>query len=118
MSTENEGTAPLPEFRAGQTLALYMGVAQYGPISAELMERGYDGQMPVAIVESGTTDRQRVIRTTLRSLGRAQAELDIRPPALLLIGETTRFAERYSWFAPDRLQVFADESAHSVARVS
>jgi uroporphyrin-III C-methyltransferase/precorrin-2 dehydrogenase/sirohydrochlorin ferrochelatase len=72
----------------------------------------------VAVVENGTTDRQRVIRTALGSLGRAQAALKISPPALLIVGETARFAERYSWFEPSKLEVFEPESAHDRARVS
>jgi uroporphyrin-III C-methyltransferase/precorrin-2 dehydrogenase/sirohydrochlorin ferrochelatase len=100
----------------GQTLALYMGVAQYAEISAALIAAGHDPATPAAIVESGTTDEQRVIRTELRSLAAAQAALDIRPPALLIVGETTRYAERYSWFAPSRIETFADAAAQERAR--
>ena len=96
--------AQLTEFRPGQTLALYMGVAQYAEIAAALMQQGHDPETPVAVVENGTTDRQRVVRTLLGSLGEAQSALDIRPPALLIVGETTRFAERYSWFEPGKLE--------------
>jgi uroporphyrin-III C-methyltransferase/precorrin-2 dehydrogenase/sirohydrochlorin ferrochelatase len=116
--SQDEDAAVLTEFRPGQTLALYMGVAQYAQIGLDLISHGHHPQTPVAIVENGTTDKQRVIRTVLGSLGRAQEALDIRPPALLLVGETTRFAERYSWFAPGKLEVFEDESARTRARVS
>ena len=54
----------------------------------------------------------------LGSLGRAEAALEISPPALLIVGETARFAERYSWFAPSKLEVFEPESAEPRARVS
>jgi uroporphyrin-III C-methyltransferase/precorrin-2 dehydrogenase/sirohydrochlorin ferrochelatase len=111
--TEEQNAAVLGDFQPGHTLALYMGVAQYPQISAQLIAQGHDPQTPVAIVESGTTDRQRVIRTVLGSLGRAQAALEIHPPALLLVGETTRFAERYSWFAPSKVQIFEEEPARA-----
>jgi uroporphyrin-III C-methyltransferase/precorrin-2 dehydrogenase/sirohydrochlorin ferrochelatase len=116
--SHGDAKAALAEFRPGQTLALYMGVAQYGEISEELIARGHDRETPVAVVESGTTSEQRVIRTVLGSLAQAQAALEIRPPALLLVGETTRFAERYSWFAPSKLLTFEDETARARARVS
>jgi uroporphyrin-III C-methyltransferase/precorrin-2 dehydrogenase/sirohydrochlorin ferrochelatase len=116
--TRDDGTPALGEFQPGQTLALYMGVAQYAEISEALIANGHARDTPVAIVESGTTDRQRVVRTVLGSLAAAQAALDVRPPALLIVGETTRYAERYSWFAPSRLEYFAAESAESRARVS
>ncbi len=116
--TQDERAAALAEFRPGQTLALYMGVAQYSEIGAALLAHGHDADTPVAVVENGTTDRQRVIRTVLGKLGEAQAALQIVPPALLIVGETTRFAERYSWFEPSRIETFGDESARARARVS
>src|SRR5690606_35629675 len=105
------------EAPVGQTLAFYMGVARYDEIREELLSRGYAPETPVAVVESCTTDRQRVIRTALRSLARAQQALEIRAPALLLVGETTRFAERYAWFQPSKLEIF-DEREPALARVT
>jgi uroporphyrin-III C-methyltransferase/precorrin-2 dehydrogenase/sirohydrochlorin ferrochelatase len=116
--TEDERVAALAEFRPGQTLALYMGVAQYTEIAAALIAHGHDPETPVAVVENGTTAKQRVIRTALRSLGEAQAALAIQPPALLLVGETTRFAERYGWFEPSNVEIFGGKSAEARARVS
>ena len=115
--THDEAVA-LTDFRPGQTLALYMGVAQYAELGAALIAGGHDPSTPVAVVENGTTERQRVIRTALGSLARAQAELEITPPALLIVGETARFAERYSWFEPSTVEHFGDESAQARARVS
>ncbi|HET7609440.1 MAG TPA: siroheme synthase CysG [Gammaproteobacteria bacterium] len=116
--TSADGTPATADYQPGQTLALYMGVAQYGEIAAALLAKGHPSETPVAVVESGTTDRQRVVRTVLGSLGAAQAALDIRPPALLIVGETTRYADRYSWFAPSKVEHFADEPADQGARVS
>jgi siroheme synthase len=116
--TRDDGTPTTPEFKEGQTLALYMGVAQYAELADALIAKGHAGNTPVAVVESGTTDRQRVVRTELGQLAAAQTALDIRPPALLIVGETTRYAERYSWFAPSRIEHFADESAGKRADVS
>jgi len=116
--THGADTPALTDFRPGQTLALYMGVAQYAEFGAALIAGGHDPRTPVAVVENGTTERQRVIRTVLGSLADAAVELEISPPALLIVGETARFAERYSWFEPSTLEVFDDESARARARVS
>ena len=109
--TRDDGTPTIGEFQPGQTLALYMGVAQYAEIADALIAKGYARETPVAVVESGTTDRQRVVRTALGNLAAAQVALEIQPPALLIVGETTRYAERYSWFAPSKVEHFADEPA-------
>ena len=70
--TRDDGTPTIGEFRPGQTLALYMGVAQYAEIADALIAKGYARETPVAVVESGTTDRQRVVRTALGDLARAR----------------------------------------------
>jgi uroporphyrin-III C-methyltransferase/precorrin-2 dehydrogenase/sirohydrochlorin ferrochelatase len=116
--TREDGTPLLGDFKPGQTLALYMGVAQYGEIAAALIATGHAAETPVAIVESGTTDRQRIIRTVLGSVASAQVALAISPPALLIVGETTRFTERFSWFAPSKTVYFDTEPAAVRARVS
>jgi uroporphyrin-III C-methyltransferase/precorrin-2 dehydrogenase/sirohydrochlorin ferrochelatase len=116
--TRDDGTPIVGKYQPGQTLALYMGVAQYGALSDALLANGYAPETPVAVVESGTTDRQRIVRTTLGSLAAAQIALEIRPPALLIVGETTRYAERYSWFAPSKVEQFVEPAAGARARVS
>jgi uroporphyrin-III C-methyltransferase / precorrin-2 dehydrogenase / sirohydrochlorin ferrochelatase len=108
----------LANLEPGQTLALYMGVGQYADVCATLMDNGHAPDTPVAIIENGTTDRQRVVRTVLQNLVEARDRFDIRPPALLIVGETTRLAERYSWFAPGKLEIFAADTANELARAS
>ena len=99
------GIAEVSEFSPGQTLALYMGVAKYPILAERLIQRGYDRQTPVAVVERGTADDQRVICTILERLGEASETHAIESPALLFVGETSQFAREHGWFAPDRLIV-------------
>ncbi len=100
------GIAEVSEFSPGQTLALYMGVAKYRILAERLIQRGYGRQTPVAVVERGTADGQRVICTILEYLGEASESHAIESPALLFVGETSRFARDHGWFAPDRLAVY------------
>jgi uroporphyrin-III C-methyltransferase/precorrin-2 dehydrogenase/sirohydrochlorin ferrochelatase len=116
--TRDDGLPTIGEFQPGQTLVLYMAVAQYAEVAAALIARGHARNTPVAVVESGTTDRQRVVRTVLGSLAAARAALTIESPALLVVGETTRYAERYSWFAPSKVEHYVDESGDDKADVS
>ena len=97
------GIAEVSEFSPGQTLVLYMGVAKYAILAERLIRRGYGRRTPVAVVERGTSDDQRVICTILESLGDASAAHAIESPALLFVGETSEFARDHGWFAPDRL---------------
>jgi uroporphyrin-III C-methyltransferase/precorrin-2 dehydrogenase/sirohydrochlorin ferrochelatase len=96
--TRDHVSPDLAAYQPGQTLALYMGVARFASIVDQLVGNGHDAATPVAIVESGTMPEQRVIRATLGDLARVAAELKVASPALLLVGETVRYAERYAWF--------------------
>ena len=100
------GLAEVSEFAPGQTLALYMGVAKYPILAERLIQQGYDRQTPVAVVERGTADNQRVISTVLEELGAASETHGIESPALLIVGETSRFARDHGWFAPEGLIIY------------
>ena len=100
------GIAEVSECSPGQTLVLYMGVAKYSLLAERLIQRGYDRQTPVAVVERGTAEDQRVISTTLENLGVAAETHGVESPALLIVGETSRFARDHGWFAPDRLIIY------------
>ena len=100
------GIAEVSEFSPGQTLVLYMGVAKYPLLAKRLIQRGYDRQTPVAVVERGTAEDQRVISTVLENLGGAAETHGVESPALFIVGETSRFARDHGWFAPDRLIVY------------
>ena len=100
------GLAEVSEFAPGQTLALYMGVAKYPILAERLIQQGYDRRTPVAVVERGTADNQRVISTVLEELGAASEIHGIESPALLIVGETSRFARDHGWFAPEGLIIY------------
>jgi uroporphyrin-III C-methyltransferase/precorrin-2 dehydrogenase/sirohydrochlorin ferrochelatase len=112
--TTDHDAADLSAYRAGQTLALYMAVANFAAIAARLMELGHSGDLPLAVIENGTTEAQRVIRTKLRELPTIAVEHDVQSPALLLVGETVRYAERYAWFNPSVLDL---KRANDLAKV-
>jgi uroporphyrinogen III methyltransferase/synthase len=88
-----------------------MGVAHLEAIAAALIENGHEPTTPVAIIENGTLDAQRVIRAALVDLARVSGEHDVKSPALLLVGETVRYAERYRWFERSALIVTPEPEA-------
>ena len=116
--TRDGDNSHLEAYPPGQTLALYMSVAQFEIIGELLIKNGHKPETPAAVIENGTTDQQRVILTTLSRLAQIKSEWQIVSPALLLVGETVRYAERYSWFHPAGLKAIKDKSTPSLARVS
>jgi len=78
--------------RAGQTLAVYMGVSTAGRIARGLIDGGLGAATPVAVVESGTTEAERVLTGTLGGLERLVAAGGVSGPALIVIGEVAALA--------------------------
>lgn len=68
------------------TLAVYMGKAAAGEVSARLIAAGLPGDTPVALVESASLPGERVFRTRLDLLGLTSKAALGDGPALLLIG--------------------------------
>jgi uroporphyrin-III C-methyltransferase len=74
------------------TLAVYMGKAAAGAISARLIEAGLPADTPVALVENASLPNESVLLTRLDLLGLSAKAALGDGPALLLIGEAMRRA--------------------------
>jgi len=73
--------------RVGGTIVILMGVANIGPIAAELMAGGLAADTPVASVTWGTRPEQVTVRATLGTIG-GQA---LGTPATIVVGEVARY---------------------------
>ncbi|GAA2248026.1 uroporphyrinogen-III C-methyltransferase [Kitasatospora cystarginea] len=69
------------------TLVLLMAVDKIGQIAAKLVECGRAADTPVAVVQEGTTAAQRRIDATLSTVAETVAAEDVRPPAVIVIGD-------------------------------
>lgn len=83
-----------------QTLVIYMGLANLPQIVRDLVDAGRSGDTPVAVIERGTTSRQRNIITTISELQEAVEQHTITSPAMLIIGPVVSLAEELEWFMP------------------
>jgi uroporphyrin-III C-methyltransferase/precorrin-2 dehydrogenase/sirohydrochlorin ferrochelatase len=87
--------------RPGQTLALYMSVGRIEECATQLMCHGLAASTPAAMVENGTTSRQRVVHSTLGKIARDVRRAGIVAPALLFAGETAALGRKLQWFDGD-----------------
>jgi uroporphyrin-III C-methyltransferase len=76
------------------TLVVYMGVGRLEAIREELLKYGKAGSTPVALIERGTTERERIVIGMLDDIGRLAEEESVDNPALIVIGETVRVREQ------------------------
>ncbi|MEI2731196.1 MAG: uroporphyrinogen-III C-methyltransferase [Dermatophilaceae bacterium] len=88
---------------AGATLVLLMGVSVLADTANTLMAHGWAPEVPVAIVESGWTPRQRTTVTTLQKAGWVAEHEGIRSPAVVVVGDVVGLRERLGDLTPGSL---------------
>jgi uroporphyrin-III C-methyltransferase len=89
----------------GRTLVIYMGVACATLIAEKLMMDGVAPDMPVAVLERGTLEGSRALRTLLADLGDMVIREDVQSPAIIVVGEVVMLSD-----AQNRLQALAKQA--------
>lgn len=84
--------------KRGQTVVFYMGRGALTSLCEALVRHGLPPDWPAALVEEGTSERQRVIAGTLASLPGAVAAAGVSGASLVIVGEVVRLRERLEWF--------------------
>ena len=81
-----------------QTLVFYMGLVGLKEICESLISHGRAPSTPVALIEKGTTQEQRVIIADLTSIADLVAAQDVHAPTLIIVGEVVRLHDSLKWF--------------------
>ena len=83
-----------------QTVVFYMGLHGVPILSQQLVAHGLSASTPVALVQQGTTQHQRVIISTLATLPEDVQKSELKPPTLIIVGEVVRLHDKLDWFRP------------------
>ena len=83
---------------AVDTIVILMGINNLQQILESLVEGGRNPETPVAIVERGTTKRQRVTVGNIRTMAAQAVERKITPPAVIIVGDVVNLQKDLSWF--------------------
>ncbi|HIB30579.1 MAG TPA: uroporphyrinogen-III C-methyltransferase [Candidatus Thioglobus sp.] len=81
-----------------QTIVFYMALKGAQHLSDKLIEHGMRSNMPVALIEKGTTPDQKVWVTTLGELPEVVSTQPIKAPTLIIVGEVVKLREKLNWF--------------------
>jgi uroporphyrin-III C-methyltransferase/precorrin-2 dehydrogenase/sirohydrochlorin ferrochelatase len=76
----------------------YMGVTNLEHTMQSLMDNGMDPKTPAALIERGTTSKQRAVYGTVSDLYQKSIDAKLGPPALFVVGPTAGHAEELDWF--------------------
>jgi len=86
----------------GQTLVFYMGLKGLPYICQQLIAHGMDATMPVALIEKGTTQDQRVLVSDLTGLPHMIEAEKVMSPSLFVVGRVVSLHAKLAWFASER----------------
>jgi uroporphyrin-III C-methyltransferase len=92
------------------TLVVLMGVENRASIAANLIRAGRNREEPVAFIERGSTDRQRVVTATLASV--ARGAVDVHSPAVFVIGQVVRMRRHLKRFVTESMPALEMEALH------
>ena len=84
--------------KPGQTVVFYMGLGSLPALCEALIRHGRPRDWPAALVEEGTSSRQRVIAGTLGDLPASVDRAGVTGASLIIVGEVVRLRERLQWF--------------------
>ena len=81
-----------------QTLVIYMGLLSLNELVEKLLKHGMIKEMPIAIIESGTTSKQRVLVAKLSNIRSKVKKSKIKSPALIIVGSVVNLRSKLNWF--------------------
>jgi len=81
-----------------QTVVIYMGLVGLEKICSRMIDYGSPKNLPIALIQQGTTQQQRVITGTLATLAEIVATENIQPPTLIIIGTVVKLHQQLAWF--------------------
>jgi len=81
-----------------QTVVIYMGLKGIDIICKALQAHGAPATRPAALIEQGTTSKQRVLEGTLANLPDIVSQSDVHAPTLIIVGDVVKLHNQLAWF--------------------
>ena len=79
------------------TLVFLMGLKNLPSIASNLIANGKDPKTPAAVIQEGTTARQRVVTGTLERIAEIAEEEQIKTPAITVVGDVVTLQKEIKW---------------------
>ncbi len=81
-----------------QTVVVYMGLGALPLLADGLIRHGLSEDWPVALIQDGTSEQQRVVTGTLSTIAAQAKAAELISPTLVIIGEVVRLRQQLSWY--------------------
>jgi uroporphyrin-III C-methyltransferase len=79
------------------TIVIMMGLSRINVISKKLIEGGMDRNMPVAVIQDGTTSKQKIVKGTISNISNKIKRNKIKPPTNIIIGQVVELSDIIGW---------------------
>ena len=79
------------------TIVIMMGLSRIDIISKKLIDGGMDKNMPVAVIQNGTTSQQKMIKGTISNITNKIKRNKIKPPTNIIIGRVVDLSDIIGW---------------------
>jgi len=86
--------------RPNQTIVIYMGLLGLTELCRQLIAHGLPDSTPAAIIQQGTTQKQKIVTGTLQTLPDLAEDAHLTPPTLIIIGQVVKLHQNLAWFEP------------------
>ncbi|MEA3416946.1 MAG: uroporphyrinogen-III C-methyltransferase [Thermodesulfobacteriota bacterium] len=80
------------------TIVFLMGVKNLPNITKQLINHGMRSDMPVALIQWGTTPRQLTVSGTLDNIVEHIKSAGLKSPAIIIVGAVVKLRETMQWF--------------------
>ena len=79
------------------TIVIMMGLSRINVISKKLIDGGMDRNMPVAVIQDGTTSKQKIVKGTISNISNKIKRNKIKPPTNIIIGQVVELSDIIGW---------------------
>ena len=79
------------------TLVFLMGIGALAEICQGLLNAGMEANIPAAVIEKGTTSKQRKVISDIEHITEDVKEVNIQAPAIIIVGKVCALSEQFNW---------------------
>ena len=83
--------------KSTDTIVVMMGLSRIGIICKQLSSGGMDKKTPAAVIQDGTTSKQKMITGTISNIAQKVKQSKIKPPSIIIIGKVVSLSKTIGW---------------------
>ena len=83
--------------KSTDTIVVMMGLGRINIICKQLSAGGMEKNMPVAVIQDGTTTKQKMVIGTISNIVQKVKQSKIKPPSIIIIGKVVSLSKTIGW---------------------